>query len=669
MVISHNLLAMNANRQFNITNKSIAKSTEKLSSGYRINRAADDAAGLAISEKMRRQIRGLSQGIRNTEEGVSLCQVADGALGEVSEMLHRITELSVQSANATYTDEDREAIQQEISQILQEIDRIGESTEFNTKKIFAGSEGSTGVSGIGGKPSTTKNSVVQLSVTGTPDDKTPTKYTINADNSGISIGADSFSWNDFKSANGKALDNNAPKGSVYSIKYKGMNISLTIKDDNKSLDDIAKNINQSKLETYVASSTSKQAISSVYATGTMNNIASDFTKSQRYLKVDTTNNRVDVKSDYVDTNGIPIEAYTFYNDEIIKAGTQRVNLKEFSGSSNTMILFVETAVDMTADEFYSMLDGAIVQDYFSDKTLILDCPDTSQSLIKNTNPKSSNIFMEFKQFDKIKPFEKDVSLKFDFIDDGGTVALMREDGVKFSLDGEYDMVPDGHYYSFEAKEAAEGSINIFGQLDSDWKDKLANGSYSLEFTAHDTSWSNTPVNTRYVKGLTLKNNGILTVNTMGVKFQQVKAPNNTNPPSSSVDNDDKLKLWIQSGSEAGHGMYLEIDPMNTSILGISDLDVSTVEGANYALDAVKGALEKVSYNRSKIGAQQNRLEHTIANEQNIVENTTAAESRIRDTDMAKEMVAFSLATILGNAGQAMISQANKSNQEVLSLLQ
>lgn len=101
----------------NITNKSKAKNTEKLSSGYRINRAADDAAGLSISEKMRRQIRGLSQGIKNTEDGISLCQVADCALSEVSAMIHRMTELSVQSANGTYTDTDRWAIQQEISQI------------------------------------------------------------------------------------------------------------------------------------------------------------------------------------------------------------------------------------------------------------------------------------------------------------------------------------------------------------------------------------------------------------------------------------------------------------------------------------------------------------------------------------------------------------------------
>lgn len=151
-----------------------------------------------------------------------------------------------------------------------------------------------------------------------------------------------------------------------------------------------------------------------------------------------------------------------------------------------------------------------------------------------------------------------------------------------------------------------------------------------------------------------------------------------NPPLPPVDKptdpDDNPTvktsgIWIQSGSEAGQGMYLEIDQMDTSVLGINDLDVSTVDGANHALNAVHGALEKVSSNRSKIGAQQNRLEHTIANEQNVVENTTSAESRIRDTDMAKEMVEFSKGMILENVGQAMLAQANKSNQDVLSLLQ
>ena len=118
-IVAHNLSAMNAQRQFGINTRSKIKSTEKLSSGYKINRAADDAAGLSISEKMRRQIRGLTQGVENTQDGVSLCQVADGALAEVNDMLHRITELSVKSANGTNSEQDRQYIQEEISQILQ----------------------------------------------------------------------------------------------------------------------------------------------------------------------------------------------------------------------------------------------------------------------------------------------------------------------------------------------------------------------------------------------------------------------------------------------------------------------------------------------------------------------------------------------------------------------
>ena len=137
MVISHNLLAMNAQRQFNITGNQRKKSTEKLASGYRINRSADDAAGLAISEKMRRQIKGLTQGTRNAQDGISMCQIADGALNEVSDMMHRLTELSVQSANGTNDAQDRQAIQQEVNALVREIDRVCDTTTFNEQKIFS----------------------------------------------------------------------------------------------------------------------------------------------------------------------------------------------------------------------------------------------------------------------------------------------------------------------------------------------------------------------------------------------------------------------------------------------------------------------------------------------------------------------------------------------------
>ncbi len=137
----------------------------------------------------------------------------------------------------------------------------------------------------------------------------------------------------------------------------------------------------------------------------------------------------------------------------------------------------------------------------------------------------------------------------------------------------------------------------------------------------------------------------------------------------STDTDVPKRWWIQCGSEAGVGMFIEIDAMNTDLLGLSGLNVTTEQDADDAMDRVSGALSYVSALRSKIGAQQNRLEHTIANESNIVENTTAAESRIRDTDMAEEMAAFSLANILEQAGSAMLAQANVSSEGILSLFQ
>ena len=139
MVVQHNLSAMNTNRQLGITTAGQAKSTEKLSSGYRINRAGDDAAGLTISEKMRSQIRGLNKASSNAEDGVSLIQVAEGALNEAHSILQRMNELATQAANDTNTSSDRTAIQQEIDALTSEIDRIASTTQFNTMNLINGS--------------------------------------------------------------------------------------------------------------------------------------------------------------------------------------------------------------------------------------------------------------------------------------------------------------------------------------------------------------------------------------------------------------------------------------------------------------------------------------------------------------------------------------------------
>ena len=145
MIVQHNITAMNANRMLGMTTGSLSKSTEKLSSGYRINRAADDAAGLTISEKMRKQIRGLDQASTNAEDGVSAVQTAEGALTEVHSMLQRMNELAVQASNGTNSEDDRKAIQDEISQLTTEIDRVAETTKFNETYLLKGDDNTKNV--------------------------------------------------------------------------------------------------------------------------------------------------------------------------------------------------------------------------------------------------------------------------------------------------------------------------------------------------------------------------------------------------------------------------------------------------------------------------------------------------------------------------------------------
>ena len=259
MFIAHNLGAMNAQRQYNIVTNRKIKLSEKLTSGYRINRAADDAAGLSISEKMRRQVRGLKQGVENTQDGVSLCQVADGALAEVNDMLHRITELSVKSANGTNSEQDRQHIQKEISQILQEIDRIGDATTFNERKIFRGES----VSNITGGNSAVKSELT-ISVSGQSSDGMPKTYNISANvNTGVSIDNENYSWQEFVNSAGNTLADGALQNGKYVLSHHGMDVSIEIFD--KNLDELAIALDGLSWATEVQTSTNVQtsAVSNV----------------------------------------------------------------------------------------------------------------------------------------------------------------------------------------------------------------------------------------------------------------------------------------------------------------------------------------------------------------------------------------------------------------------
>ncbi len=437
MVVQHNITAMNANRMLGVTSGLQAKSTEKLSSGYKINRAADDAAGLSISEKMRKQIRGLSQASDNAEDGISCVQTAEGALTEVHSMLQRMNELAVKAGNGTMSEDDRQNVQDEIDQLVDEIDRVSETTKFNETYLLKGDNTSNG--------------------------------------------------------NTKSLKTGAEIGQID---------GLTVKA------------------------------------------------------------KADAK--YTDNDSVKI--------------------------------------------------GKVVVESSDDSVVTVD--------------------------------------KDNITDVAGNIAKITTDGTEVVVtknDGNTDT-----YATVADFNTAYAGLNIAGA-----------GAATIS-KALDTATANTSdtVTGTYTGNL----NSYKVGDDVNVKLA-VGASGET-----ALSNGSKaLLLSFQVGADttSENKISVTMDSMSAKSIGVDGIKVTGSDSTNAdkAVDTISDAIKKVSKQRSALGAVQNRLEHTISNLDNVVENTTSAESRIRDTDMAEEMVSYSKNNILMQAGQSMLAQANQQNQGVLSLLQ
>ena len=547
MVVQHNMQAMNANRMLNVTTGQQAKSTEKLSSGYRINRAADDAAGLTISEKMRKQIKGLDRASTNAEDGVSSVQTAEGALTEVHSMLQRMNELATQASNGTNSESDRSAIQDEISQLTTEIDRVSETTKFNETYLLKGDEN-------GG---TTQN-------------------TINAHDAGLAgkltgagTGTATFT------ANLKDGSKVTIAGKEYTIDNSAAaNAELKLADDTDAVTNYG-------------------------------------TKGTKATKATTT----------IDLSGWKA------NDTITVGGKTAITQADKNN--------IADALDAIKDQFKDDYDVVV---------------DTTANTITIT----------------AKTAGQATAINATGTVNGSTTAT---DFVKTKTDG-VNANPDG--YNQFTDEAAmksaladgetiyKGDINTLASADAykytpqDESKITASKAYKL-MAAELEKASN--IGTDDDKKATVTNNedGTFTIT------------------EGKAETAAKLSFSLHVGADADmtNKINVDIESMSAAGLGIKGLNVKDTTGmsATYAIDAIADAISKVSEQRSSLGAVQNRLEHTISNVDNVVENTTSAESRIRDTDMASEMVNYSKNNILAQAGQSMLAQANQSNQGVLSLLQ
>ena len=710
MVITNNLAAMNAQRQFNIVGNRKKKSTEKLSSGYKINRAADDAAGLTISEKMRSQIRGLSQGVENTQDGVSLCQVADGALHEVNDMLHRITELSIKSANETNTDSDRQAIQQEINQLLTEIDRIGDTTEFNEKKLFKGKidNNSRVENTIESEEllSYRREKAIQasLNISGTTSIETCYFNTIVSEDDAIVIKGSNSGFNstiktsttvsldEIKNTEGKSIKEVPLQAGKYSFSYNGLEISFEV-PNNSSLSEITLALNGTRFGIGGSSST----VYPMEIWGVKTDCDRSFTPTEEGISISNYGTVTWRTLGIDDLSSAAGKSFT-YNDETsgfafsgkIESGMTK---DDIINSSSTLV----GAVDRE-QHWYSLIRPQNPSSFYGFHGNNLQGVAAENALtVSGGEVRVLGVVDYLTHGDEMRVLGYDPLgwglSTMQNITVNATIELLSDDAgnpIARIIDKETGNYCDQGITWFDTPSMSLGSTEgyiVFG----DTTGSGGNGAQikvaiskprNVTLSETDSSLMNYLGSVGKVASNVTIQKYYYTVTKKGSSrrlsyFPSTASPITpgklTPPEGSQEDEDDTvsgtLSLWIQSGAKAGDGMYLTIDAMNTKILGINGLDASTVNGALKGIDKVKGALDKVNANRSKIGAQQNRLEHTIANERNIVENTQAAESRIRDTDMAKESANLAIQNILTQAGVAMMSQANQSAQGVLQLLQ
>ena len=570
MRINNNIMAMNTHRQLGVNAGNASKSVEKLSSGLRINRAGDDAAGLAISEKMRGQVRGLNQASRNAQDGISLIQTAEGALNESEAILQRMRELSVQASNATYTDDDRDSINNEVSQLKSEIDRIAETTEFNTKKLLNGDLSSPAGA-----------------LTGENETRGAVKFT-GTKASLTQAGAD-FDSTDFQSM---GVDFTGTTQYTDVVNIDGHEVEI---DWNKHLSDAQETL-----------------------------IGSDYS---------ATNMTATQKSDFVDA--------------------------------------VESAINAAIDEYNAEnLEGAKVEH--------IDVYSTGGKM-------------------KIESQTRGTDSKIEFVAPQGaasanlvTMAIFGEQATASTVSfvGNQSLVGSSGDWEFDNSLAA-GSMQ-FKVGDITLEANLAAGIATDDVAASATSILQAEFNsaiTEYnsLAGLSDGDEGFVEALKFEVDAGRFVITSESGPVE-LIEQDGETKVEdlglndaqttlaaqgavsLQIGANKDQVMQFSIGDMRTQALGVAGTDVSSIAGASKAITELDDAIKAVSAQRSDLGAYQNRLEHTSKNLDTSSENLQAAESRIRDVDMAKEMMTFTKNNILQQAAQSMLAQANQAPQGVLQLL-
>ncbi|MGI6649666.1 MAG: flagellin [Bacillota bacterium] len=815
MIINHNISALNTYRQLTANNTMGNKALEKLSSGLRINRAGDDAAGLAISEKMRAQIRGLDQATRNAQDGISMIQTTEGALNETHSILQRMRELANQAANDTNVAVDRSEIQKEINQLTSEINRIGNTTEFNTQKLLNGGgelneitmttmqagaasgafKGGAAVaagtvltaavaataaievvSGVtqtinfgtgngaaansltikyevgGGATDASANLVgneITITLGTTAANNTATKVetalkavdlaSVGVDESLITVTTDITGAPPTLTA--AAGSSNAVSGGVTEVTATAGSTSVPITPEKTSTAAVAAQWLSNDLTALTAGQSgtisfagvtinvtaaagATQGVSGTNQVGAnlvINTTATPGAADQAQLIVDAFNA---VKAAQPSTGSLANFTFEVDGDKIKIIGT-----KEDGAKNNSLALAVTGNVNATAAsattagvtevrgeysfEIETAFEKAGVQLNIAGQTFT-SVASGAKAADGEFNAGTDKAQQAISLAAAINA-NTSLNTRFDALVDGAKIILREKAMAATGIDvssglvvGPTNNAVQGKYlFNVDESVAVGGRYSIDGvniEVTDDLNHTgLANGTAVL-YAADTTQQASNLANAIAVNSaLSEKYDVEVSGNSINLTQKAGKETMTAATAQTSTNKHETFQASFQVGANSGQSMTIEVSDMRSLALGVSGnesgakvtaengveasyvtvanvsngtdntsveyaLDVSTHEKAQAAISVINDAIEMVSTERSKLGAYQNRLEHTINNLGTSSENLTAAESRIRDVDMAKEMMEFTKMNILQQAAQAMLAQANQAPQGVLQLL-
>ena len=621
MRIQNNIMALNTQRQYTINNDNVAKSAEKLSSGYRINRAGDDAAGLAISEKMRSQIRGLNMATKNSQDAISLVQTAEGALQETHSMLQRMNELANQSATGTNQELDRNALAKEFDQLKREINDVAEQTTFNNMKILDGS-----LSYQGPQRSAATAGIVATETT-VPEKNTAVTSVVTT------VGI---------------KENAAAVDAKLEFDLAGMgSITPANADNTVSLDITVGGTTATLTSDTMGDTTAKDAaaIAGKFAGQTVTIDGKTYTAAANGTKITLTS----AGSGATDLGAVTIGNFA-------TGGTTPPAAPTAPTSTDVTVTNGKAAVTKTKG--VSTITANADQIKVGDTLTIGDT--TYEFVEAGSQAGSGNVAIEWAQgtdtnatlLTKLQAAEQPTGITI-----GGTAA---------AITATQDVEGVNNYsVKFKSADAIRSTVE-FDTVKLKNNDtisvKLNGTDYTYKFREGD-SVKDIAANLQDVDGnvlnATVKGNALIIEGKVDVQsgFKAVT------PADDSFN-----AIRIQVGALEGEQLAVAIDSMNTAGLKLDDQNLYTQESAGKAITAVKNAVNMVSDQRAALGAMQNRLDHKIANLKVSAENLTAAESRIRDVDIASEMTEFTKNNILAQASTAMLAQANALPQNVLSLL-